>query len=1309
MDDVGRGRIVTFYSYKGGTGRTMALANIAWILASNGLRVLAVDWDLESPGLHKFFHPFLDPLTLGATPGVIEMITDYAWAAVRPEERAGDWHLEYAQVKQHAVSLDWDHFPKGGTLDFLSAGRQNRDYSSTVSSFEWDNFYDRLGGGKFFDAMREDMKANYDYTLIDSRTGLCDIADICTVQFPNTLVDCFTFSDQSMEGGAVVAAHISDRYQARKIRILPVPMHIDDGEKEKLDAGRSLARARFGGFPREMTSEEAARYWTSVEIPYKAFYAFEETLATFGDEPGSPTSLLAAFERLTAVLTNGQVTEMPALDREIRLHWLDAFTRRRPVLLKKIVLMYAPQDRMWADWVEAMLVRCDFNVFRRSIFERTESNGTLDDELDTEEAEDYRIVAILSNYFLNSPAAREIMEVIGSADSSKIHELAIAIRVGTVPTTTLFSQRNLVDLVGLNRDSAATVLLRTFDQSAALPRHDAESEPRFPGLTPRHSNVPSRNVMFTGRVDLLDRLRDELVAGGQAVVVPQALHGLGGVGKTQVAIEYAYQFQSDYDLIWWVPADQADEIGQNIARLAQPLGIRMSDNVTEVVHSVLEALGRGDVFPRWLLIFDNADGPDEIAPYVPEGPGHIVITSLNQAWAHLAGTFEVDVFSREEAIEHLLRDVPKMDRDDAAMLAAALGNLPLAIEQAGALLKESAMPVDTYIQLLESQAANVLSMNEPADYPLPVVSTWQVSFDQLQAKSPAAVKMLQLLAFFSSGPISMNLLYSNATIPPLAAVDEKMREVMQIARLVQEINRYSLIQLDQRNSTVRVHRLVQAVIRSQLSGEQQIETCHYVHGILTAARPYQGEPDDPMNWSRYGLIWPHLIPSRAIDYGERDIRELLIEWVRYQYRRGEFGRGVEFARTLEGKWTERLGPNDRQTLFLRFHIGNLLRSLGLYKDAFDVNTDVLARQREVLEENHPAVQITAGSVAADLRALGRFREALELAQEAYENLEELLGEDNRRTLAAANNLAVSLRLVGDCFSARTIDAKTLEVRKSVLGPDHPDTLFSAANLARDMREGGEYAESAARLRATYEAYVRVLNDDALDTLRTAKSLAVSLRKAGNRRDAMDLTLATQERYLRHHGAGSPDALACTLNLAADYSALGNKPRARDLISEVISEYERTLGEDHPYTLVAYNNLVTYLRGMRALTEATVLSEKTLRSMRTLLGNDHPFALSCAINLANCLSDAEKLDRAEILERETLAGLHAKLGERHPDTLACEANLAVTLHLRGMHEEAGLTRERVLGELGLLLGGDHPDAVALQNWSRLDRDLEPQPV
>jgi cellulose biosynthesis protein BcsQ len=169
------GRILTFYSYKGGTGRSMAVANIAWVLASSGRRVLVIDWDLEAPGLHRYFHPFLIDKELSASHGLIDLVDNYANQAIRPLDPGAppdpDWYLEYADFSEYTVSINFDRFGKGGKIDLLPAGRQDDRYALTVSSFNWQNFYERLGGGGFFEAVKARARANYDYVLIDSRTG----------------------------------------------------------------------------------------------------------------------------------------------------------------------------------------------------------------------------------------------------------------------------------------------------------------------------------------------------------------------------------------------------------------------------------------------------------------------------------------------------------------------------------------------------------------------------------------------------------------------------------------------------------------------------------------------------------------------------------------------------------------------------------------------------------------------------------------------------------------------------------------------------------------------------------------------------------------------------------------------------------------------------------------------------------------------------------------------------------------------------------------------------------------------------------
>ncbi len=318
------GRIITFYSYKGGTGRTMLLANAAWILASNGKRVLIVDWDLEAPGLHRYFAPFLVDPELRSTRGVIDMVTEFATEAmVHGRDEDPEWYLPYADILEYAISLAW-RFPAGGMLDLVTAGRQGPSYAAQVNSFGWKNFYERLGGGAFLEAVMASMKREYDYVLVDSRTGVSDTAGVCTVQLPDALVVCFTLNNQSIEGASAVARSVVEARAGKPLAVFPVPTRVEEGEKRKLELARDYARSKFDDLVAETNR---SRYWAAIELPYKKFYAYEEVLCAFGDRPDEPNSLLAPTERLVARLTNDEVTHLAAVDEEKRLEVLTRFER----------------------------------------------------------------------------------------------------------------------------------------------------------------------------------------------------------------------------------------------------------------------------------------------------------------------------------------------------------------------------------------------------------------------------------------------------------------------------------------------------------------------------------------------------------------------------------------------------------------------------------------------------------------------------------------------------------------------------------------------------------------------------------------------------------------------------------------------------------------------------------------------------------------------------------------------------------------------------------------------------------------------
>jgi tetratricopeptide (TPR) repeat protein len=1312
MSEAREGQVVTFYSFKGGTGRTMALANVAWILAANGKRVLVADWDLESPGLHRFYHPFMRSEAVRDTPGVIDLIREFDNEAKHraAQGRAFDDIADYARVERYAMSLDWK-FPGAGTLDFLSAGRQNGNYTAAVSSLDWDTFYDRLGGGELFDALRADMKRHYDYTLIDSRTGFSDVADICTVHLPDTLVDCFTLSTQGIEGAAEIARSVAKYRRAEGapgIRVLPVPMRVENAEQAKADAGRALVRARFAELPAGLDAARRAAYWDEVEIPYRPFYAYEETLAVFGDDSAGPLTLLGAFQRLTGHLTGGEVGELPAMDPRERGRGRALFERRSPVEVERITLDYEPEDQVWAEWVERVLTEAGVSVH--------DPHGP--DPLSPEGSA--RVLAIVS------PAYREARGP-GADPRAADGRARYAVYVTDMPQLERFPSAASARLAGLSAPEAAGRLTALVGSGPVPGPAMRALGARYPVNEPRVDNIPARNVRFTGRGEDLRALRAALRSSSTAVAL-LALQGLGGVGKTQLAIEYAHRFRSEYDLVWWIQCGQpqftdaalVDLAKRLTSQLGAQLGVDSGVVGTEIAQNTVRALGRGEPVRRWLLVFDNADDPAAVRDFLPSGAGggHVLVTSRDRRWNDLARALDIDTFKRAESVAHLRQRVGEenITPAEADAVAAALGDLPLAVATGGAWLWHTNTTVPEYLRRLE-EGGSALSDSPPTDYPLSVAATWNLSLDQVRERSAAAYRLLELCSVLSPDGISLDLVYSVPMVQALSRLDDTLSETGDVARLVQQINRFALIKLDTKARQLQIHRLLQEVVRQRMSPEERDTTRHAVHLLLAAWRP-AGEVDDPPTWDGYRMLWPHLDPSGAVESRDERVRGLFIDRVRYMYIRGDLAGGEATVAQTQAAWLRTLeqdpgGPGAgvlrRQLLHLRFNLGNILRSQARYREAWELDGEVLAQQVDLLGEANRHSLMTAGSLAADLRALGRYGEALEGSRTAYDTWVAEYGEDYPRTLDAATNLAVSYRLTGGFAQALALDEATYDRRQAVMSRYHPRTFASANAIGRDLREAGRYQESVEWLKAQLASSEQELEPNARVTLQIQVNLGVSLRAVGGFAEAEPLLQAALGRLEATYGAQDADTLACRVSLAGTRLEGGDAAGAVRELRAVSASWREGLGPEHPTTLVCASDLVAALRALPAPQEALALGRETAQLTERVLGPGHPYTLAASVNLAVCLADAGYPEESRALDARTVALMVAGLpGADHPDTLCARAHLALGRREAG---EPGAREEfaRIVEDLVRLLGPAHPGVAALQAGRRIHRLLDAQPA
>ncbi len=1305
-DEPRNGRIVTFYSYKGGTGRTMALANVAWILASNGRHVLAADWDLESPGLHRFFAPFLDQSVPDAK-GVIDMVRDYEWAAKDADEgeRLRTHIPEHARVQKYVIPLRNWTFPGGGSLSFLSPGKQNQDYLATLSALDWDNFHEQLNGGEFIDAVRADMRRHYDYTLIDSRTGLGDIAEVCTVHLPDVLVDCFTLSNQGLDGAADVARRIEEEYGWRGTRVLPVPMRVDESEKERVEASRVWAQQLFANLPKEMTDAQRRAYWNTVEVPYRPYYAYEEVLAVFGDKPGAPGSMLSAYERITGHITDGEITSLPPIDDGLRNLTRAKFDRKLPLESKQIIIEFLPEDQIWAEWITAVLAAGGFVLRERRIEEQAANDG---------DPEGWRRLAVVSPAYVTWRRGA-VDQVSGSGMPD------FAVYVAGARSMHEFAQASPVSVAGARDETHAVQLLEKLFHIVADPEERDARLPRYPGLRPRVVFQPrDRNTQFTGRENDLRALREELRSYSTSVVRPIALLGTAGVGKTSEALEYANRFQNDYDLVAWIDCQHAAEIDVQFADLAQrlrdPFGIAVPSGATieETANLVLGVLADGITVSHWLLIYDNAEDIDAVRAYLPASGGQVLITSQNHGWADLAARWiTVDIFEHEESVRHLSRAIPSITTDQANELAAALGNLPVAVTMVAAFLHNTLYPVDDYLRELQSEPSSALQIDALSDYPQGVTAAWDKSLEVLRERSRAASRLLELCSVMAPN-IALGLVYDRPMAQLLEPFDAALAEPLVMARVLQEATRLHLLKLDSLSNEVQVHQIVQLVVRSRMSPDQLAEARADVQHLLISSRPRR-DVDNQATWSRYRLLWPHLAPAEVLSSGDDKVRQLIIDRIRYIYVFADYSRGVEEATESARRWEEMLaaapdavtaGMLRTQLLQLRFNLANILRAMSRFDEARKIDEEVLAGQREHLGADHPHTLATAGSLAADFRALGLYPAALELDLTTYPACVGQYGQAHQRSLAAANNLAVSYRLTGNLYEARQLDDETLRRSATTLGDKETRTLLAARNVVRDRLEAGEYENAAIEAARVYQTCAEELGADSPSALDAQVLLGIALRSTGRAEEAAVQFGDALRRLTARFGGTSTAALACRLSNSANLISLDRFGEAEAEMLPVLGEYQNALGARHPHTLVCLVNLASALRLKLAHEQAVAQISAALAGLELVLGVQHPYTLAAAMVQAVLFADAKDLGRAEKVEERVAAIMSQTLGDAHPDTLRCRANLLLTRKQLGQDTTA--ERDLVIAQLADTLGSSHPTIATLHEQRRVLRALDPQP-
>jgi tetratricopeptide (TPR) repeat protein len=677
-------------------------------------------------------------------------------------------------------------------------------------------------------------------------------------------------------------------------------------------------------------------------------------------------------------------------------------------------------------------------------------------------------------------------------------------------------------LVTVDVDSPDRAETLVYDALTQIPRTASDLTPAAPVW-----GIPARLAAFTGRDTDLAHLRAALTTGTHAI------HGMAGIGKTSLALEYAHRHGDDYDIAWWVEAEQPDLIPEQLATLAQSLNLVSPADPASVALARL--LGELRIQDRWLLVFDNAQDPVTLARFLPGGTGHVLITSRNPHWSVIGTAVEVDEFTRAESIALLQSRVPAMSDQDSDAVAAAVGDLPLVVDQVAALLADTGMPASTYLQLMSERADEVLAQRAQASgYPVSVAAAWQVAFTQLNATDPAGVQLLTIAAWLAPEPIPLTTFTDHSELMP-EPLASAATDPLAWARLLRLVRQRALARMSP--DSLLLHRIPMALLRAHSPVvAPAVGWPTLVTRLLRAS-----VPPDPWNqlatWPTWQRLLPHVLvvthPDQAVDAIASETDWLLVRMASYLHTRGDPRAARPHFERAHADYLTLLGSDHPDTLSAANNLANALRDLGEYTEARDLNRDTFERRCRILGEDHPDTLRTAGSLSTDLFALAEYEQARELDHDTLDRSRRLFGNDHPSTLTSAGHLAADLHSLGEYEQARDLHQDTLDRVRRVLGDDHPTTLHSANNLADTLCELGECEQARDLHQDTLDRRRRVLGDDHPATLRSADYLAKAMRALGDYEQARDLHQDVLDRVRRVLGENHPHALDAANNLARD--------------------------------------------------------------------------------------------------------------------------------------------------------------------------------
>ncbi|MFF6994697.1 FxSxx-COOH system tetratricopeptide repeat protein [Streptomyces sp. NPDC008313] len=811
-------------------------------------------------------------------------------------------------------------------------------------------------------------------------------------------------------------------------------------------------------------------------------------------------------------------------------------------------------------------------------------------------------------------------------------------------------------------------------------------------------DVPPRNGAFVGRTGLLRTLRERLAERDLVCVLPDPSHASGGVGKSELALEYVYRHQDDHDLVCWIPAGNTSLVLAALASLAEPLGLGgPSDGdaraVDRAVPAVLDALRTGVPYDRWLLVLDDAGDVEALRRHLPEyGPGKFIVTSRDRDWEQVASAVEVGPFARQEAVELLGRLAPALPAAEADRMTDIVGDVPLAVRLVGAWYRSAGPPVSEYLERLDHHA-----YADGPSAPDSLAPALDLTLRRLGDESPRARHLLDVCASLGPEPIPRALLAHVPTGDGARAEGEPAGPV-EVSRALRTLSLLALVTVDHRAGTVRLDRQLRTALLDTMPPEQRERARASAHRLLVAARP--GSPSSPAAWPAHWSLLPHVLGSGAVAGTDPELRALVHDTVLFLDHCGDRETALALAGEARAAWLTLSGEENGDVLRMSRTYALLLRRAGRLAESVPLAESTLEVARRKAADAEEMIESLC-QLADTRRHQGRFEEARALGEEAAGLATHALGDEAPLTLRAVHGLGVGLRLAGRFEEALALDRRNARLAGLALGPLGHLTLESAGAVSAGMRETGDYPGARAAQEDLYRMARAGLGEQHGDTLRVATGLAACRRRDGAFREAAGLSEETLYHCTARYGADHLDTLAAAVGAVVDRRLADDAEWSWQLGGTTVERLAARLGADHLCTLVARANLAATLRALGLVDEARDVEDDVALRMEATAGPRHPTALTVTLGRANTAYARLDFERARHLDEAALPVLHESMGARHPLSLVCAANLSLDLRVLSRGAEADALWRTAVEGLAVTVGDGHPWLTAVRQRRRIE--------